>query len=57
MKTFLSAAVFAAAGAALGAAAPAPNASSFEGYATATTLQLVNGVNEYDEDGTQESCP
>ena len=57
MKTFLSAAVLAAAGAAFGAGASAPNAISFEGYTSATTLQLVNGVNEYDEDGTQESCP
>ena len=36
-----------------GAGASAPNAISFEGYTSATTLQLVNGVNEYDEDGTQ----
>ena len=57
MKTFLSAAVFAAAGAVFGASASAPNAISFEGYTSATTLQLVNGVNEYDEDGTQESFP
>ena len=57
MKTFLSAAVFAAAGAVFGAGASAPNAISFEGYTSATTLQLVNGVNEYDEDGTQESFP
>ena len=34
-----------------------PNAISFEGYTSATALQLVNGANEYDEDGTEESFP
>ena len=57
MKTFLSVAVVAVAGAVFGAGASAPNAISFEGYTSATTLQLVNGVNEYDEDGTQELYP
>ena len=57
MKTFLSATVLAAAGAAFGSDAVAANAISFEGYTSATTLQLVNGVNEYNEDGTQKSSP
>ena len=49
--------VLAAAGAAFGSDAVAANAISFEGYTSATTLQLVNGVNEYGEDGTQKSAP
>ena len=49
--------VLAAAGAAFGSDAVAANAISFEGYTSATTLQLVNGVNEYNEDGTQKSSP
>ena len=57
MKKLLCATVFTASCAVFGAGASAPNAISFEGYTSATTLQLVNGVNEYDEDGTQESFP
>ena len=57
MKKLMCAMVFAASCAVFGAGASAPNAISFEGYTSATTLQLVNGVNEYNEDGTQESCP
>ena len=57
MKTFLSVAVLAATGAAFGAGASEPNVISFEGYTSATALQLVNGVNEYNEDGTQKSYP
>ena len=57
MKKLLCAMVLSASCAVFGASASAPNAISFEGYTSATTLQLVNGVNEYDEDGTQESFP
>ena len=57
MKKLLCATVFTASCSVFGAGASAPNAISFEGYTAATTLQLVNGVNEYDEDGTQESFP
>ena len=57
MKKLLCATVLSASCAVFGAGASAPNAISFEGYTSATTLQLVNGVNEYDEDGTQESFP
>ena len=56
MKTFLSAAVFAAAGAAFGIVAFEPNAISFEGYTGTTSLQLVNGV-EYDEEGYEKAEP
>ncbi|MBO7687978.1 MAG: hypothetical protein J6V72_16445, partial [Kiritimatiellae bacterium] len=57
MKNHLCAAVILASFAGFGAIALAPNAISFEGYTSATALQLVNGVNEYDEDGSQESFP
>ena len=55
MKKHLCAMVLLASCAAFGFVNVEPNAISFEGYTPATTLQLVNGVNEYDEDGTQES--
>ena len=48
MKKLLCATVFTASCSVFGAGASAPNAISFEGYTSATTLQLVNGVNEYD---------
>ena len=54
MKKLMCATALLASFAALGAADAKPNAISFEGYTSATALQLVNGVNEYDEDGTQE---
>ena len=57
MKKLMCATAILASFAAIGAfpsAETQPNAISFEGYTSATALQLVNGVNEYDEDGTQE---
>ena len=60
MKKLMCATALLASFAAIGAfpsAETPPNAISFEGYTSATALQLVNGVNEYDEDGTQESFP
>ena len=55
MKKLMCAMVLSASCAAFGIVYVEPNAISFEGYTPATTLQLVNGVNEYDEYGTQES--
>ena len=60
MKKLMCATAILASFAAIGAfpsAETQPNAISFEGYTSATALQLVNGVNEYDEDGTQELFP
>ncbi len=57
MKKLLCAIVLSASCAAFGAGAVEANAISFEGYTSATTLQLVNGVNEYNEDGTPKSFP
>lgn len=57
MKKILRAMVLSASCAAFGAGAVEANAISFEGYTATTALQLVNGVNEYDEDGTQKSAP
>ena len=60
MKKLMCATAILASFAAIGAfpsAETPPNAISFEGYTSATALQLVNGVNEYDEDGTQELFP
>ena len=57
MKKLMCATAILASFAAIGAVPAGSNAISFEGYTSETTLQLVNGVNEYDEDGTQESCP
>ena len=56
MKKLMCAMVFATSCAAFGAGAVEANAISFEGYTSSTALQLVNGVNEYDEDGTQKSA-
>ena len=57
MKKLMCATVFLASFAAMGAFISESNAISFEGYTSSTALQLVNGVNEYDEDGTQKSAP
>ncbi|MBQ6339219.1 MAG: hypothetical protein IJI36_08750, partial [Kiritimatiellae bacterium] len=57
MKKLMCATALLASFAALGAFISESNAISFEGYTSSTALQLVNGVNEYDEDGTQKSAP
>ena len=57
MKKLMCATALLASFAALGAGLAGSNAISFEGYTSATALQLVNGVNEYDEDGSEEPFP
>ena len=57
MKNLMCTTALLASFAAMGAFISESNAISFEGYTSSTALQLVNGVNEYDEDGTQKSAP
>lgn len=57
MKKLMCTTALLASFAAMGAFISESNAISFEGYTSSTALQLVNGVNEYNEDGTQKSAP